>query len=481
MLENQKITVEYNKHDYGMILRASGTFYFKKDRSFKTTVSILNYWKLKRDLNVTIIASLRRMNGLLVKRENLAFKNGNVINYSPNVSEEFFEGSVEIEVFSLEDMVIPYIGVIVVYESEFGISMVHTYGRNYSNHEIEEEKILPKGEETCCNALKDSSEIESFAIVHNGSLRCPEQTVQLSILNHRGQRQECSFVLHELAPYETIKIIPQDYFPNLIQFLYGQPGYSSFSFHLNNSAFPRMLAINQKKDGSDFQVTHSNFNLAKLNTPKLEDGKFVFMFVPRIIKASEEIVIYPDCDPGNYQAITRSGNNITFNENKAAVIPIQTTESEQITFKKLNGRVPSRIHTGMRLSLSSTRLTAETCLGVYHESTPPKRFFWGICADSHNLKSQIFLQQFAWGDTAANRRSPLTIKLYSDKNHEFKEMSIEPIELQNGKYVSELFPDAREFLGDGFGWFTLFSPFSYCMVFSTLENIHGSISFEHTM
>ena len=480
-LENKAITIEYNKHDYGIVLRASGIFYFKKEKSFKTIINILNYWKLKKNLNITIVASLRRMNGSLIKREVLNFQKGNVINYTPDIPEENFEGSIEIEAFSVEDMVIPYIGIIVVYQSETGISMVHTYGRTYSNHEIEEKRILPKGEETCCNAMRDSKDIESFAIVHNGSLLCPEQRVNISILNHKGERQEGSFTLHELAPYETVKIIPHDHFPNLTQFLDGHVGYSSFSFHLNNSAFPRMLAINAKRDGSDFQVTHSNFNLSKLTTTKLDGDKSTFMFVPRISDVSQEVVIYPDCDPGNYQATTKSGNTVTFNENHGTVIPIQTKESEMITFKKMNGLMPTRIHTGIRLSRSPTSLTTETCLGVYHESTPPKRFFWGICADNANLKSRIFLQQFSWGDKETTRNSPVNIKLYSNNNQEAKEICVDPSDLFDGKYISELFSDSKEFLGDEFGYFTIFSPFPYCVAFSTLENNHGSIAFEHTM
>jgi len=420
------------------------------------------------------------MDGSLIKREVIDFQKGSVINYSPTISEDYFEGSVEIEVFALENLVIPYPGIIVVYESKHGISMVHTYERIYSNHEIEEKRTTLPGEECCCNGIKDSEEIESFTVFHNGSRRFPEQRFHLSILNYKGQRQESTFLLPELAPYETVKIRHRDYFPELISFLDGKPGYPSYSFKLSD-CFTRMLVVNRKRDGSDFQVTHSDFNLTKHVTSPLEDGKFAYMFVPRINNTYEEVVVYPDCDPGNYEVSSNSGLSAFFNESKPAIISIEGSDSEKLTFKKLNGNVPSRLHTGLKLSRSSSRLTAETCLGVYHEFTPPKHFFWGICATNSKLKSQILLQQFLWSEEETDPNSPVIIKLYSEKSNEYQQIAIEPYKLKNGKYLSELFSNVEEFLGTGFGWFTLYNPYPSCMAYSTLENDQGSICFEHTM
>jgi hypothetical protein len=477
-LENKEITIEYNKHDYGQVLRASGIFYVIKAPSFKTSISFLNYWKIKRNLDTTIIASLRKMDGTLISRKKLEFKNSNVINHILDIPDKFFEGSIEIEIFSLEDMVVPYAGIMVVYESQLGISLTHTYGRTYSNYEIEENKILSKGEETCCHAFVDSENTESFAVVHNGSVICPEQEIKISILNHDGKRQINSFILHELKPFETIKLRPQDCFPNLIQFLDGKPGYSSFSFNLNNSAFPRMLTINQKKDLSDFQVSHSNFNLSKHATPSLENEKFAYMSLPNIENTSEELIIYPDCGSGEFEIIVESGQRIPFNENKGAVIPIKALNKYFFTFEKLNDCIPSRIHTGIRLSKSSKRLSAETCLGVYHKQYSPKRFFWGICAANSRINSKIFLQQWDLGDSS-KQKLPVIVKLYSDNSLENKEIIIDPKLLHNGQYISEIFPDAKDFLGSEYGWFTIFSEHPNYVVYSSLENNHDSITFEH--
>lgn len=475
--QEKETTINYNEHNYGQILRASGIFYFKKTENFKTTISFLDYWKIKRNLETTIIASLRKMNGELVFREKLEFNDSYVINYSPNIVEKEFEGSIEIEIFSLEDMKIPYAGIMVVYESKFGVSMVHTYGRTYSHHEIEEEKTLRHGEETSCHAFEESEDTKSFAVVHNGNIICPKQNIEISVLNYLGKRKNLTFELKELKPYETVRFNLKELFPGIVEFLKGKPGYSSFSFSLNSSAFPRMLTIKQKNDNSDFQVTHSNFNLSKHKTPMIENEKFAFMSLPNIPDVDEKVIVYPDCGDGEFEITTDCKNKINFNKDKGAEISKNQTTDFFFRFEKVNDFIPTRIHTGVRISKSSDRLSAETCLGVFHKLHQEKRFFWGICANSH-LKSRIFLQQMDLGEVE-RKNLPVIIKLYSEKSKDSKEIQIDPRELKNGKYIHEIFSDTEEFLGSGFGWFTVFSEHPHYVIYSSLENKFGSMTFEH--
>ncbi|MDP6108681.1 MAG: hypothetical protein QGF71_01230 [Rhodospirillales bacterium] len=71
----------------------------------------MDYWDVKRNTEVCVIASIRTMKGDLVGREELKFETGKVINYSHFDHEDDFEGSVEIEVFALQDLVFPFVGV----------------------------------------------------------------------------------------------------------------------------------------------------------------------------------------------------------------------------------------------------------------------------------------------------------------------------------------------------------------------------------
>ena len=102
MQTEEKSVINFGNHNFGHVLRSSAIFYFKKTSSFKTTISLLNYWKIKRNLETMIVASVRKMDGTLVLREDFEFNESYVINYTPNIIEESFEGSVEIEIFCLK-------------------------------------------------------------------------------------------------------------------------------------------------------------------------------------------------------------------------------------------------------------------------------------------------------------------------------------------------------------------------------------------
>ena len=74
--------------DYGIVNRSSAVFYFQKTEIHKTYFTILNYWKIKRGIDVLILASIRDMSGNLVKREKISFEDAMVINYEPELNDE---------------------------------------------------------------------------------------------------------------------------------------------------------------------------------------------------------------------------------------------------------------------------------------------------------------------------------------------------------------------------------------------------------
>ena len=125
MIINQK---DHYAGNCGLALRSSAVFYYLASPLVRTTISVSNYWKFKNNLDVTIVASTRGMDGTLARREVLEFNDGLVLNYRP---QENFEGSVEIEALSLKNLRIPYAAIMAIYESPRSVSMVHSYARNW--------------------------------------------------------------------------------------------------------------------------------------------------------------------------------------------------------------------------------------------------------------------------------------------------------------------------------------------------------------
>ena len=224
--KGQKISQQDNyAANFGIVLRSSAIFYYRYGQNCKTTLSFMDYWRVKNNLDITIVASVRGLDGTLLLREQLSFDSGTVCNYRPRPNDaEAFEGSIEIEAFGITNLRIPYAAVMAIYESPASVSMVHSYGRVYSAHEIEEERIIAAGEESCWT-LRDTASVRSFAVFHNGANEQPAQQVTLKIRRGRDNDVRAAIIpLPAMAPFATQIIRPADYVNDLAGFLWRCPG-----------------------------------------------------------------------------------------------------------------------------------------------------------------------------------------------------------------------------------------------------------------
>lgn len=85
-------------------------------------------------------------------------------------------------------MRIPYAAIMAIYESTESISMVHSYARAYSQHEIEEKRTITIGEESCWT-LRDNLDTTSFSVIHNGPNQHERQIIKLAVRNFLGKEQ----------------------------------------------------------------------------------------------------------------------------------------------------------------------------------------------------------------------------------------------------------------------------------------------------
>lgn len=297
--------------------------------------------------------------------------------------EKNFEGSVEVEVFAIRNMRIPYAAIMAVYECKDSISMVHSYTRTYSQHEIEEGRTITLGEESCWT-LRDSEAFTSFAVIHNGSYEQVEQTVIIRVRNHSGAEAVADFKLPKLSPYQTFIFEPKKYLANLIAWLDGKPGNARISFELNGS-FTRLLCGIKNVELKQLQVMHSNFDYSTHATDTIgDDSAKAYMRTPNLQgNITQEIVVYPDTDEGNdvWRSNQKQSN---FSTGQIYTEKSQSASGQLIQFERADGILPSRIVTGLRLKSGlGDILPAECSLGVIHKLRPKKELcmdagFWGI-------------------------------------------------------------------------------------------------------
>ena len=457
---------------HGDVLRSSAIFYVKEDAQTQSTVSFMNYWKFKRGLEVAVVASTRRLNGDLVVRERLQFGEGEVINYRAPVEGEF-EGSVELEVFATQNMVIPYSAMVCIYKTTHGYSVVHGYARAYSPHEIEDGRTLSHGREACWT-VRDDLQTVSMAVVHNGMQPVPAQIAVLRVRNAAGV--VCSVDLHwpALKPYQTVRIEPRNHVPDLAGFLAGQPGHAQLDFELG-AGFSRMLVGNARLDGSDWQVTHSNFDYGRQPTDMTEPGMLGHMVVPRCEGLAKQVLVYPDSHAGVY-AVAGHG----FEGGEPAWIDCKG--GAELAFARTDGPMPTRLVTAIGLQASKQRIPAECSLGVVTALQPKKRMWWGTVAAPGDASTRMVVHDLPAIYGGAPTDAQLHWSLYSAGSHEVLKATLpwaSPAAWTDGLDVAEIWPDAASHLNGQAGYYTVFCEYGGLSVYSLMQNEHGSVCLEH--
>ncbi len=424
---------------------------------------------MKRGITVAVVASVRDMAGKLLKRERLSFERGAVINYVPDCDE----GSVEIEAFAAENLVIPYAAVTALYETARGITMVHSYARSYSRHEVEEGRTITQGEEACWT-LRDAPGVRSFAVVHNGPRTMPGQMATLRVTNHAGLVAACAIPL-ALSPYETVRIVPAEHARGLDFLLDGKPGHASLSFELGEG-FTRMLIGHERTDGSDMQVTHSNFDYARHETDALGD-EAAFMRVPECGITGKRVLVYPDSAPGGYWAGEPNGQGLHgLGSGRAREIHVDVGT---LRFTSQERRMPSRLVTAITGNHGGPALPFECSLGAITRAQPPKRFWWGMCTASSKLVMHDLPEVFG----GMPRGAEIVVSLYAST---IKGLAARAIllprdlpRLDEGIPFTDLFLGLERGLDGQPGYYVMTSAYGGLTCYTLTRNEHGSMCLEH--
>ena len=468
-----------NKH--GFHYRSSAQFYFviNKSKKINTSLILFNYFKIKNNNKVAICVTLRDEKGTFVERKHIDFENQNVIVVDGefwNLDKHF--GSVEIEYFSLKNLVIPYAAVIGAYETNSGITYIHTYSRNYSKHEMENGFTVMESCESNWT-IRDSKEVESFTVLHNGFLKVEKQEIRIKIISESGRVLEKNHTLEALNPYEIVEIVPQIIFPDLPKWLNNEQGNCSITFKING-AFTRTLVGNRTKLITDMQVTHSNFAYNHHETDFV-DAINGYMPYPNFNIKEGQINIYPDMPVGKYFIgyDSKEKDFIKFDSGKYISHKINDHQNFDIRLGKVNSSLPARIpigFSGKSLNASKEILPYEISLGFCTKVRPKKRFWWGPLGNLKTKNSLVIgLLQEIYGEYL---KGDIFIRIYNDQDDEYKELIFTRDQLISMNYRIELNNDILKDIKK-YGMYTVFSEYPGFFVYSLTENEQGSIAIEH--
>ena len=466
------------KKNFGIAYRSSTIFYFKKSKNFSTLVNFMDYWTIKKSIKVMIIASLRDLKGKLILRERLNFDEGHVINYSPKIDDVEFEGSLEMEAIANDNLGIPFAAMLVIYTAENSVSMVHGYTRTYTTHELEEGRVIESGEEAGL-VCRDTKDIRSFVIGHNGISIQKKQTIKLWVSNSDGETLETEFELKELNPFETFKIYPADHFDNLVKFLKGSPGNAAITYRLSGS-FTRLVVGNETIKKDEFQVLHSNFNYSRHDPGYVGNEKGFYSYPFTKYHEKQITHVDPFCAKGNFE-ITSNNQKINFSPYKRIDIPM---EGEVLEIKRTDGDLPARINIVFSgfLKNAKCKLPMESARGFYHSKRPPKFRLWMAASIGRKYRSKAIIHSLTdlYGSIGD---SQLEITLYRENTFETISKTFDKEELErfkDGVYVDEIFPEVSNKKDNEIcQLFIKSSSYGGHQAYTTIEAKNGSASIEH--
>ena len=446
---------------FGAVFRSSAIFF--KPKGIKTTISFSNYWKFKNGYKVGIVFTTRNLKGKLISRKEVSFEKSNVINYEVVNLEE---GSVEVEAFSSDNLRIPYAAIMVIYESKRGVSMVHSYARNHSLIELEDDNVILQARESCWT-LRVAGNTSNKAIFHNGHIALEAQEAVFKVSRVDGVEEQIKFTIPKVEKFETVIFDAEVIFPELKQFLGKQDAWGTLHFD-SQSSFTRLLILWENLEYGEVQVTHSNFDYSAHQTNMVESSKPAYMVLPLICNEIPTAIVYPKFATGNYilNERERFSSGIVINGKHL-----------NLAFQREDGQLPARIVTAATGKLNEkTCIPFECSLGVMHEKRPPKRFHWFVI--SKKLPTVVHIT--AYNDIFPyNEKINLIFRLYSDlnKNVVEKSLSFSSIEeLPKEVKVDELFDLSGI---DSFGYVSIFSHYIGLVVYSSLRK-GNSLTLEHS-
>lgn len=262
----ETLAPEVNKLGAHPNFRSSAIFPILKKPGLSVRLIFLGYWLLKRKIGfLTSVITLRSKEGTAIGRKILTI--ADAIAYRIELSDllqqaginenAIFEGSLEIEFFSAENLVFPFPAVVINYYGDNFSSVVHTTQRVYNDYEDMQKNSQTSVPEAGFN-IYVNEKYEPFLGLINGVFLKEDAKIEFEFFNHKGQVLTFTKNLGSLKPYETTFLHPSREV-DLASFLDGQVGSCKAQFAVN-WIFPRLLVGNQKTDSPVLSITHTYYD-----------------------------------------------------------------------------------------------------------------------------------------------------------------------------------------------------------------------------
>jgi hypothetical protein len=503
--------------NYKPTFRSSAIFPVIHSSKYSSKVIFMGYWLLKRHIReIGLLYTLRNAKGLIVSRKYILINTTKAFSISLNefadsIGDEF-TGSLELEIFSTQDLVYPYPAFVLVYYSDQFSTAVHTTGRIYNDTED-----LIKNEQYAVREsgfdIYDDPNLSPFVAITNGALENTAVKFDYEINNTSGEAFKGSFQLPAIKPYETIFMELRKYI-DLSSALKHGAGSIKLG-HTFSGFFPRFVVGNFDNRSQSISITHSYYDSSALKDDQsfwnrkdlaMNDSS---VSIPLYLTDGyyTRLAIYPIFSPSDFTLsfsfYTKDGALL---KTADTVHQIKSAENkyEQIDFgdivKKENidlqavasvnlvcnwndkSKIPTRIKFGLNVGKTSddVGLPSNICfapqVGNPHVLTKKGTFRW---APFINIgKSEVV---FTNSGSLKNYTTPATVKVAFHREDDDTIISRELIIPANGYKKIDLSTDQEltAFFNNKSGWVTAQSdnPFLNGYYFDFFDN--GAVCADH--
>ena len=502
---------DFDNLGYNPTFKSSAIFFCICKNYINTKISFLNYWSIKnRNSNVTCMYTLRDENGKKIYRKFFEVKE-NIYSFSiKKILEEKlqikdFIGSIEFEIFSNFDLKFSYPAINAIYETDHGISLIHTNQRIMSeiqdNSENESLNTLQTGFDIYCDKKN-----YSFLTAINGPIEIKNKKVKINFFNHKGQKLNKNVYYKSIKPFQVL-MINLDNFKDLHKFLNNYKGFCKVDVP-TKYIFNRILAGTFSRDKKKITTTHSYYDCSNTKDfVKTQDNDDYSCSVPfNLIKGIDlEIVIYPifsKCNiefdlekfsqNGERQIIKKNILKINKNFKKPLNLLVNNYIKNDKNFsdfvyslsgKTNNHKIPARMTYGFNYKENSfgSNICDSMRINIRNKNKNGKRknFYWGPVFNSKKIETVLALCSL--NKDFKIKSDEVKLKIYDKEKILFlKKFKINTFEAKNiniNKYMrSYKKKSLNEIL-----WFTLESSSQKNFTCKHVHrSSHGHISADHS-
>lgn len=365
--------------------RSSAVFpvYFRSKNN-DLVLSWLNYWTIKNGLehsNLAINIRVYDHLGALVMREKVELEEqNNTLSVRSFLDQEVFEGMIEIEIISTENIRFTFPAVIGFYKSGSLYSCVHSAGRFKNSDENHSEVST---EETNWNC-KFTNDITPFFHYING---CVDTEVKLKV---NLKSQDGSTISHvdisaKMNAFGSKVFFIDEIMPGIM----AHDGMFVSVECLNNGVFRRMVVGNYYKRLQHMEVTHSFPKQYSIDyCPKNDCGSESFLALYNDSKLTLTARVFPTNCLGKFSV--KESNQPYYasamdDERVSLFLPegygfIDLEEQQRCKVLWLYGEsVPSRLNCNFiyRVKDSESLFSTDIATGAKSSVYPPKHSHWG--------------------------------------------------------------------------------------------------------